>query len=120
MWGKRAGGAHRRSAKLKRAIILSAVAGAMLFVFAGAGVASAASATESAATRETQAPAQAFAGDSAEAPWEIAPPHTPDAGFMRGAPPAPNRFVLLSLALLGIAAIGAAAAFTGFAVVSRI
>jgi hypothetical protein len=109
---------------LKKAMILSAVAGAMLFVLAGASVAVAASPTRSAgagaATIETQAPAQTFAGDSAEAPWEVAPPRVPGAGFTRAAPPAPNRFVVLSLALLGIAAIGAAAAFTGFSLASRV
>ena len=109
---------------MKKAMILSAVAGAMLFVLAGAGVAAAASPTGSAGADstaiDTQAPAQTFAGESAEAPWQVAPPRVPGAGFTRPVPPAPNRFVVLSLALLGIAAIGAAAAFTGFSLASRV
>ena len=68
----------------------------------------------------TQAPARTFAGDSAEAPWQVAPPRVPGAGFTPVAPPAPNRFVLMPLALLGTAAIGVGAAFTGFSIVSRV
>lgn len=108
---------------MKKAMILSAVAGAMLFVLAGAGVAAAApagSAGAGASTIDTQAPGQTFAGNRAEAPWQVAPRRVPGAGFTRVAPPAPNRFVLMPLALLGIAAIGVGAAFTGFSIVSRV
>ena len=105
---------------MKKAMILSAVAGAMLFVLAGAGVAAAAPAVSAGATTiDSQAPAQSFAGNGAEAPREVAPPRLPGAAYARVAPPLANRFVLTSLALLGIAAIGAAAAFTGFSIVSR-
>lgn len=95
-----------------------------MFLLAGAGVAAATAPARNgradSSTIATQAPAQKFAGDSAETPWEVATPRVPGVGLTHAAPPAPNRFVLMPLALLGIAAIGAGAAFTGFSLVNRI